>query len=206
MRVLSLVVALILGMLAQAAMAQDATQQTKAGGMTVAVVDVGYILQNHPTMKKDIEAIEAQMKNADAEMTRKRDAILKQMDQLREKYVEGTPEYEQEEKRIAELDTQFRLEVVRMRKEFDKAQSKVLYGVYSDIKRLVEYVSKQMGIQMVVRVAGTREEVDPEKPDNVQMLMGQNVLYYDGRVDLTDWVLNALKANVAQKAGAAANR
>lgn len=206
-RVLSLAIALILGTIAaQTVMAQGANQAASTNGITVAVVDVGYILQNHPTMKADIEAIESRMKDADAEMTRKRDAILKQMDQLREKFVEGTPEYEREEKRIAEQDTQFRLEVVRMRKDFDKARANVLYGVYNDIKELIKYVSDQMGIQVVIRVAGTREELDPAKPDHVQMLMSQEVLYYRPNVDLTDWVLQALKARVAQKSGGAQTR
>lgn len=202
MRVWSLVATVVLGSLATTGFAQT---QAAAGGsqMAVAVVDVGHILKNHPTMKGEIEAIEGRMKAADEQMTAKRDAILKQMEMLRERFTEGTPEYEREEKAIAEKDTSFRLEIVKMKKEFDKSRATVLYKVYSDIQGLVKYASEQMGIQVVMRVNGTRENLDTTKPENVQLIMSEQVLHYNERVDLTEWVLNGLKARTAN-AGARA--
>lgn len=184
-------------------MAQNtAGGQTAASGKTVvAVIDVGHILSNHPTMKSEIEAIEAKVKAADEAMVQKRDLILKKMEELREKYTEGTPEYDREEKAIAEQDTAFRLEIVKMRKEFDKARANVLYRVYTDIQSLVKYASTQMGIQMVIRVNGTREQLDPNKPDTVQMVMSQEVLYFNPQVDLTQWVLDGLKQQTARAGG-----
>lgn len=200
MRIWILVAAFALGCLVNSAMAQDGQP---AGGQkkfsTVAVVDVGYLLKNHPTMKAEIEAIETQMAAADKEMAQKRDAILKQMDQLREKYTEGTPEYEREEKAIASLDTEFRLELVKKRKEFDTARANVLVKIYNDITGIVKYASDNMGIEVILRV--TREKMDPQKPESVQLVMSQDVLHYAPRVDLTDWVLQALQS----RAGSAAN-
>lgn len=201
MRVWSLIATVVLGslttsvVLAQAPAANAGAAATSQ--MAVAVVDVGYILKEHPTMKSEIEAIETQMKAADETMAAKRDSILKQMEQLREKYTEGTPEYEREEKAIAEQDTAFRLEIVKMRKEFDKSRANVLYKVYTDIQGLVKFVSDKMGIQVVIRVNGTRENLDPSKPDNVQLIMSQEVLHFNKQVDLTDWVLNGLKQRTA---------
>ncbi len=203
MRVWTLVATIVLGSFATSVVAQSPANGQQAASQTlIAVVDVGHILKNHPTMKNEIEAIEAQMKAADEQMTQKRDSILKKMEELREKYTEGTAEYEREEKLIAEQDTNFRLEIVKMRKEFDKARANVLYKVYSDIKNLVKYASDKMGIQVVVRVNGTRENLDPTKPDNVQLIMSQEVLYFASHVDLTDWVLNGLNQRTAN-AGAA---
>ncbi len=204
MRVLSLVVTFVLGLLASSAWAQGQQQPASSPSqISVAVVDVGHILKNHPTMKSEIEAIEGQMKAADEQMTAKRDAILKKMEELRVTYEEGTPEYEREEKIIAEQDTTFRLEIVKMRKEFDKSRAGVLYRVYADIQNLVKYASQQMGIQVVVRVNGTREEnLDTSKPETVQLIMSQEVLHFNPRVDLTDWVLNGLKQRTASAAGA----
>jgi Skp family chaperone for outer membrane proteins len=205
-RVWSLIVALILGCLASTAWAQAPAASQAAGQavqqITVAVVDVGYILKNHPTMKTEIEAIEGQMKAADDSMAQKRDAILKQMEQLREKYTEGTPEYDREEKSIAEQDTAFRLELVKMRKEFDTSRANVLYKVYGEITNLVKYASDQMGIQVVLRVS--REKMDPKKPETIQMVMSQDVLHYNARVDLTDWVLKNLPGQAAATANAGA--
>ena len=204
MRVWSLVATFVLGCLASTVMAQgDAGgAQASAAPMTIRVIDVGYILKNHPTMKTEIESIEAQMKTADEQMAAKRDSILKQMEELRERFTEGTPEYEQEEKRIAELDTSFRLEIVKMRKEFDKARANVLYRVYKDIKDLVSYLCEQTGTQVVLRVNGTREQPDPSKPDLVQVVMSQEVLHHAPQIDITEWVLNGLKQRTASATGA----
>lgn len=201
MRVWSLIATIILGSFASNVMAQG-----QAGGsttqITVAVVDVGHILKNHPTMKSEIEAIETQMKAADEAMSRKRDDILKQMEQLREKFTEGTPEYDAEEKAIAERDTEFRLEIVKMRKEFDKQRANVVYKVYTDVQNLVKYASEQMGTQVVLRVNGTREQLDTTKPDNVQLVMSQEVLHFAPRVDLTDWILQGLNTRTASNGAA----
>lgn len=215
MRVWSLIATIVLGSLASSLVAQEA--QPAAAGQaaasaarpTVAVIDMGYLLKNHPTMKAEIDAIEARMGAADKSMSDKRDAILKQMETLREKYTEGTPEYEREEKSIAAQDTEFRLELVKMRKEFDSSRANVLVKVYSEITHWVKYLSDNMGVQLVMRI--TREQMDAAKPETVQMVMSQDVLYYNPSVDYTDWVLKALqneatKTASARPAAAATNR
>lgn len=207
MRVWSLIATIVLGSFSGSVMAQNGQQASGqvAARPPVAVIDVGYLLKNHPTMKAEIDSIESRMAAADKSMADKRDAILKQMEQLREKYTEGTPDYEREEKAIAAQDTDFRLELVKMRKEFDTARANVLVKVYSDITRLVKYLSEQTGVQMVMRV--TREQMDPNKPETVQMVMSQDVLYFSSSIDYTDWVLNALnEAAKTANAGAPVQR
>lgn len=207
MRVWSLIATIVLGSFTGSIVAQEAQQQA-AGGQAaavrppVAVIDVGFLLKNHPTMKAEIESIEARMAAADKAMSDKRDAILKQMEQLREKFTEGTSEYEREEKQIAAQDTEFRLELVKMRKEFDSSRANVLVKVYSEITHWVKYLSDNMGIQLVMRI--TREQMDPSKPETVQMVMSQDVLYYNAAVDYTDWVLKALQNEAAKTANARA--
>ncbi len=207
MRVWSLIATIVLGSFTGSVVAQEA-QSAATGGQAaaarppVAVIDVGFLLKNHPTMKAEIESIETRMAAADKEMSDKRDAILKQMEQLREKYTEGTPEYEREEKAIAAQDTEFRLQLVKMRKEFDSSRANVLVKVYSEITHWVKYLSDNMGVQLVMRI--TREQMDPSKPETVQMVMSQDVLYYNPAVDYTDWVLKALQNEAAKTANARA--
>lgn len=203
MRVWSLIATIVLGSMAGSALAQEGQQAASgqaAARPPVAVIDVGYLLKNHPTMKAEIEAIETRMAAADKSMSDKRDAILKQMEQLREKYTEGTPDYEREEKAIAAKDTEFRLELVKMRKEFDSSRANVLVKVYSEITHWVKYLSDNMGVQLVMRI--TREQMDPSKPETVQMVMSQDVLYYNATIDYTDWILKALQNEAAKTANA----
>lgn len=207
MRIWSLLATFVVGnaLIVTAAVAQ----QPAAGGAAtaptrspVAVVDVGYVLENHPTMKSEIERIEGEMKKADAEFAEKRNAIIKQMEALKENYTEGTADYERQEKAIAEADTNFRLELVKKRKEFDEARAGVIYKVYTGINELVKYYCKETGTAMVLRAS--REQMDPKKPETVQMVMAQEVLYFNPNADITEWILSGLK----QQAGAAgtANR
>lgn len=211
-RVLSLVTALVIGnvLTASLAVAQQPAAQGAAGAQagaaaprpSIALVDVGYILKNHPTMKSEIERIETDMKKADEEFAAKRDQIIKQMEALRQQFTEGTPDYERQEKLIAEADTNFRLELVKKRKEFDEARAGVIFKVYSDLNSLVKYYCENTGATLVMRI--NRETMDPKKPETVQMVMAQEVLYFQPNADITEWVLQGLN----QRAGAAgtANR
>ena len=207
MRVWSLIAAVVtVSLTASAALAQapatGAATNTAPVSRTIGVVDIGYILKNHPTMKSEMESIQASMEVADKTMAEKRDAIVKQMEQLREQFTEGTPEYDRAEKAIAEQDTSFRLDLVKKRKEFETAQANVLYKVYHDINGLLVFLSDKMGTQLVLRVS--REKMDPKKPETIQMVMSQDVLYFNESIDLTAWVLQALQTRAAAETASAA--
>jgi Skp family chaperone for outer membrane proteins len=201
-RVWSLLTTLVIGNLLTASLA--VAQAPAAGAAaparpTIALVDVGHILKNHPTMKTEIERIEASMKKADEEFAAKRDQIIKQMEQLREQFTEGTPEYEKQEKMIAEADTNFRLELVKKRKEFDEARAGVIYKIYTDMNTLIKYYCDNTGASLVMRV--NRESMDPKKPETIQMVLSQEVLYFQPSADITEWVLKGLNQQAPQQNG-----
>lgn len=205
MRVWSLIAAMILGVIA---VQNPVMAQAPAGGaaaaaapqVAVAVIDVGHILKNHPTMKSQMEQIQTQMKTADDKMAAKRDAILKQMEQLREQFTEGTADYEAREKAIAEQDTEFRLALIKEKKRFEEMQAQVVYQVYTDITTQVQTATQSWGTQVVLRV--NREKMDPKKPETVQMVMSQDVIYYNPQIDLTEWVLGRLNQLAQARSGA----
>ncbi len=203
MRVLSLIATVVIGSFASSVVLAQAPAGTTAAApnRAVGVVDIGHILQNHPTMKSQMEAIKASMEAADKEMATKRDEIVKQMERIREELAEGTDAYDAAEKKIAEQDTSFRLELVKKRKEFEQQQAEVLFKVYSEINFYLSHLNQKAGVQVVLRV--NREKMDPKKPETVQMVMSQDVLYYNKDVDYTDWVLSGMQANATQTASAA---
>lgn len=182
---------------------QAAAQQAAAvTSRPVGVIDIGYILQNHPTLKAKMDGIKSRMETADKEMQAKRESIMKQMEQLRERFNEGTPEYDQAEKQIAEQDTNFRLELVKRRKEFENAQAEILFEIHGQISQLLKYYCENTGVQVVLQVS--RQPVDPKKPETIEMAMSQNVLYFDGKTDVTGWVLEALQKQLGSSAQGAA--
>ncbi len=197
MRVCSLLVALALSIVTaqSTAVAQNAQPQQ----LPIVVIDIGYILENHPTMKGEMESIQAKMKDADTKMAQRRDAIIKQMEMLRQQYEPGTPEYEAEEKKIAEQDTEFRLALIKEKKKFEEMQAQVVYQIYTDISSQLSVLSKSYGTNLVVRIS--RQKMDPKKPETVQLVMSQEVVYYNPSIDVTDWTLNQLNT-LAQQRGA----
>ena len=204
----SFVITLVAGMSLMTATAQaQGTAQPAAGtqsaapqrrAIPIAVIDLGYILRNHPTMKQEIERIKSQTETVGAEFEKKRQAILKQMEELRENYTEGTPDYMRKEKEIAEADTQFRLDVVRKNKEFDEARAQIFFEVHRQVTGLVKFYCDQSGTFTVLKVA--REKPDPKKPETIEVAMGQEVFYYQDApdVDITEWVLGQLKRMAPQ--------
>ncbi|MGN6544116.1 MAG: OmpH family outer membrane protein, partial [Aureliella sp.] len=168
----SFVITLVAGMslLTATAQAQGTAQQAGATPAAsqqrtppIAVIDLGYILRNHPTMKQQIEGIKAQTEAEGAKFEQKRQAILKQMEELRENYTEGTPDYMAKEKAIAEADTQFRLEVVRKNKEFDEARAQIFFEVHRQVTHIVKFYCEHTDAAVVLKVA--REQPDPKKPE-----------------------------------------
>ena len=177
------------------------TQQPAPSVGPVGTIDIGYILQNHPTLKSKMDALKSRMEAADKEMQAKREAIIKQMEQLRAQYNEGTPEYDRAEKQIAEQDTEFRLELVKRRKEFENAQAEILFEIHGQITQLLKYYCDNTGTQVVLQVS--RQPVDPKKPETIEMAMSQNVLYHDSRIDVTNWVMEALQKQLGSSSNAA---
>jgi Skp family chaperone for outer membrane proteins len=188
----------------QAQPAQGTQGAASAVPRTVGVIDVGHILQNHPTLKTKMESIKTAMEAADKEMQEKRERIVKQMEQLKERFNEGTPEYDKAEKDIADQDTKFRLELVKKRKEFEAQQAIVLFEVHSQITTLLDYVSKNYGFQVILQVS--RQAVDPKKPETLDMAMSQNVLYFNKATDVTEFVLGQLQQQLGGTAPAPAAR
>ena len=187
--------------------AAPATAAAQRRQIPIAVIDLGYILKNHPTMKQEIERIKSQTETVGAEFEKKRQAILKLMEELRENYTEGTPDYMRKEQEIAEQDTQFRLDVVRKNKEFDEARAQIFFEVHKQVSYFVKYYCENSGTFVVLKVA--RERPDPKKPETIEIAMGQEVFYHQSSpdVDITEWVLQQLKAQAgaAQSAPAQVN-
>lgn len=166
----------------------------------VAVIDLGYLIKNHPTMKQEMERIKSDEEAASAEFEKKRQAILKEMESLRDQFKEGTPEFSRKEAEIAAQDTEFRLSVVRKNKQFQESRAQVFYQVHQQVTEEVSTFCQYFGTFCVLRI--NREKMDPKRPETIEMGMSQEVFYYQNSpdVDITDWVLNQLKARATQTA------
>lgn len=209
MRLQSLIVAIVCGcfVATNSAFAQQVAQAQPAAAqrptMPVIVVDLGYILQNHPTMKKEMETIDGRAQAIKTEIDGKREKIQADLKALNESVNEGSPDYQRQEKAIADADTALRLEIVRRRKEIDDARADVLARIHGQLTHVVKFACEYYGASVVLRCS--REKVDPKKPHTIEMGMGQEVFYFNPTNDITDWVLTQLQPQQTAGAQAAAN-
>ncbi len=66
----------------------------------------------------------------------------------------------------------------------------MIYKIYTDLNTLIKYYCDNTGATLVMRV--NRETMDPKKPETVQMVLSQEVLYFQPSADITEWVLKGL--------------
>lgn len=165
----------------------------------IALIDIGHIFRNHPTMKSEQEAVEALAKTYQEELTKKRQELLKQFEALKQ-FKDDSLEFKQGEEKLAEAEAALQLDTGRKEKELVEKRAEVFYRNYQQVYAMVKWLSESQGIDMVITF--NREEMDPKSPATVQRGLAKSVMYHSGQADLTDWVLNNLKQQAPAAAAA----
>ena len=172
-------------------------------GTRVGVIDVGYIFKNHPTMKTQIDNIDKQIKQAEDEINARRESVLKEIDKLRS-FKEDTMEYKQAEEKIANLESQLKLDFMRREKEFAEAKATIIYDAYQQVTGAVKAMAEHNGIDIVLRFS--QDEMDPKKPQSVGGGINRDIVYFNPSMDLTTFVLKLLPQAQTASAPAAPRR
>ncbi len=156
----------------------------------IALIDIGHIFRNHPTMKSEQEAVEALAKSYQEELTKKRQELIKQFEGLKQ-FKDDSAEFKAGEESLAKAEAELQLDTGRKEKELVEKRAEVFYRNYQQVQTMVKWLAEQQGIDMVLTF--NREEMDPKSPATVQRGLAKSVMYHSGQLDLTDWVLNNLK-------------
>ena len=156
----------------------------------VALIDIGHIFRNHPTMKSEQEAVEALAKGYQEELTKKRQELIKKFEGLKQ-FKDDSAEFKAGEESLAKSEAELQLDTGRKEKELVEKRAEVFYRNYQQVQSMVKWLAEQQGIDIVITF--NREEMDPKSPATVQRGLAKSVMYHGGQLDLTDWVLNNLK-------------
>ncbi len=157
-----------------------------ASGTRIAVIDVGYIVKNHPTIKQQQTAIRDQVKVAQEELVKRREALVKDAEQLKE-FKEGSAQFNQLQERLANQEAQLKLDMVRKEKELDGVEATMAIGFYKELQTLITSVAEHNQIDLVLR--SNREEPDLKQPQTIQMALEKGVVYSKPTLDMTELVL-----------------
>jgi Skp family chaperone for outer membrane proteins len=173
-----------------------ATSQTK-----VAVIDVGFIVKNHPSVKQQQTMIRNQVKATQEELVKRRDAWVKEAEKLKD-LREGGPEFNALQEKLAREEAQLKLDSVRKDKEFDEIGSKMALEFYNKLQVVIAQHADFFGLDVVLQC--NRDQPDEKQPASIQMALEKEVVYFRPTIDLTDHVLKALTEESAAPAASPA--
>jgi Skp family chaperone for outer membrane proteins len=173
--------------------AQSAGGQSAAAsqGTRIAVVDVGFIVKNHPTMKTQQAGFRDQVKNAQDELVKRKQSIVAEAEKLKS-YTEGSPDFNQHQEKLANLEAQLKLDTVRREKDLADLEAKMALDFYVQLQGLISQLAEFNQIDLVLRTSN--EKPDIKVPATIQMALENEVVYSRPSLDLTGSVLSMLQS------------
>lgn len=194
--VAAIAASVLIGSLAASSQAQHAAS-VNAAKHGVAVVDVGFIFKGHARflanmdmMKKEMEAIEEQLK---AERS-----SIEQKEKERDSFNLGTPEYKQADENVTRMKADFNVKMTNLRKNFLDREAKAYFETYTQVNQAVAYYCQKNNIVLVLRFNGDPD--DSTRREGVLQAINKQIVYQD-RLDITPDILAML--NQGAPAGAA---
>lgn len=184
----------------QASAQAAAPAAPKNGPSSIALVDVGYILKQHPTMNSNMEAIKSEMTQAQEDIETRRKSLLAETEMVGKNYNTDSPEFKQKQETLISQESKLRVDFMGKEKEFAEKQAGVIFNSYQSINQAIATVANHYQYDLVLRYSREQNEMDPKKPQTVNFGIQRDVLFLNPQVDVTDLVLSVLKANVGASA------
>ena len=164
----------VFGQAPQAQQAQPAGP--KNGPSSIALVDVGHILKNHPTMNNEMEAIKAEMTKAQEEIETRRKSLLAETEMVQKNYDTNTADFKQKQEQLISQESKLRVDFMGKEKEFAEMQAGVIYRSYQSINKAIEVVANHYKYDLVLRYSKEQDQMDPKKPQSVNFGIQRDVL------------------------------
>jgi Skp family chaperone for outer membrane proteins len=171
-------------------------QGPKTGPTSVALVDVGFLLKNHPTMNAEMEKIKSEMQAAQDQIEARRKELLSQSEAIGKNLESSSPEFKQKQEELLNAESKLRVDFMGKEKEFAERQAGVVYKSYQDITTAIGAVANHYKFDLVIRFSKEQNEMDYKKPRTVDIGIQRDVVYQAPGMDVTDIALYVLKNNV----------
>jgi len=173
---------------------QAAPQSTKAPPSSFALVDVGYILKNHPNMNANMETLKAEMTQAQEDIETRRKTLLAEQESLSTTVEAGSPLFKQKQENLISQESKLRVDFMAKEKEFAEKQANVIFKSYQSINNSISIVAKYYQFDIVLRYSGEQNKMDPKDPKTVNFGIQRDVLYHNPQIDITEAVLGVLNS------------
>ncbi len=155
----------------------------------IVVVDLSKVFEKHPTFSKQMDAIKGQVKAAEAELQTRGKDIEARAKQL-QTYKPVSAEYKQLESETARLQAQIQADMALKRKSFLEMEAQLYYQTYQQVKQEIKVFAESNRIGLVLRFS--TEKIEPTNRQSVLQGVNQPILYNQGGLDITNYIVDRL--------------
>jgi len=152
-----------------------------ASKIGIAVVDINYIFMNHPQFVEKLKGMKGEVQQIENQLKQRAQALM-QLENERNSFNPGTPDYKRLDNELAEAKAQFALEKERKQKEFLDKEAQAYYEAYGQVQGEIARYAKHFKIGLVLRFNG--EEPDPAIRQQILGAINKPVQYQDA-IDIT---------------------
>lgn len=164
---------------------------------STAVVDMDYILDNHPTFTAQAEALKAEYQKTMEDFEARRKDLTQKVEQLNTSLTADSPEFKKQQEFLVQQDSKMRLEAVNKEKELTEKRAKLMLDTYNQIVERVAGAAQYYKYDMVVRYSRRQaSQMNPKNPQTVMIGADREVIYFNPNYDLTDTVIAMLKRDI----------
>lgn len=164
---------------------------------STAVVDMDFILDNHPTFTAQAEALKAEYQKTMEDFEARKKAVQQEYEQLTSTLSADSPEYKQKQESLVQRDSKMRLEAVNKEKELTEKRAKLMLDTYNQIVERVAGAAQYYKYDMVVRYSRRQaSQMNPKNPQTVMIGADREVIYFNPNYDLTDTIIAMLKRDI----------
>lgn len=159
----------------------------------VVVVDLNKVFEQHPTFKQQIDQIKASVQASEADFMnrgKQMEARVKQLQALKS----NTDQYKQLESEIARSQAKTQTDMALKRKDFLEQEARVYYDVYQQVKQEIKVFAESNRIGLVLRYSS--EKIDPSNRQSVMQGVNQPIVYNQGGLDITQYIVERLHRRV----------
>ena len=190
---LTIGIAIVLGIYAVPAIAQQQAAAPQSPPYFVAVIDVAQVIRQHPEFMQRQATLKAQIDQAEATFQQRQEAIANKQRSLEASpHRPGSTEYQQLLDGIASDVADFERDARTQQRRFALDNSRIMYDTYQDIKATISRYATARGIAQVTDV---REfEVNPVDPATVAEDMDQRLVWFNPSLNITRAIIGEVYA------------
>jgi Skp family chaperone for outer membrane proteins len=188
--------------LAQAPAAPGSTQPLaapKQEATKVALVDVGYVIKNHPSLNAEMERLNAEVKTAQEQIEQRRTSLLAESEKVAAAagaFDTSHPDFKAKQEQLLNQESKLRVDFLGQEKEFAEKRAAVMAKSYQDVSTAINRVAAHYSFDLILRFSKEQNEMNPKNPQSVSFGVQKDVLYQAPGLDVTEHVLYVLKQNV----------